>query len=152
MGANPHAYSQSKAAVYTSGCKIGGMSFKKSFRALPVQLGPYQNARQRRRRRTAAMKVLIAAAVGGLAAGTLGAVNESGGAVSIASTGRGIAVSLGLARKNTPMPGAHYSPVAMTRAQRALCLSTSANLATAPIWTATVMGSRASRIGAEKSA
>lgn len=108
MGANPHACSPSKVAVYTLRGKIAGMGFKKPFRALPVQLGPYQKARQRRRRRTATMKVLGAAAVGGLVVGTLGAMNESGGAASIASSGRGIAASLGLARKNTPMPGAHY--------------------------------------------
>lgn len=91
------------------GIKLVGMSFKKPFRALPVRLGPYQRAQQRRQRRATALKVLGVAAAGGLTIGVLGALNANGGAASVGSATRELAVSLGIARKNTPMSRAHYS-------------------------------------------
>ncbi|HZF42328.1 MAG TPA: excalibur calcium-binding domain-containing protein [Sphingomonadaceae bacterium] len=85
------------------------MSFKKPFRASPVRLGPYHRAQQRRQQSIVAAKVLSVAVAGGLAVGLLAAVNANGGLTVIGSAGREAAVFSGLARRNTPMPGAHYS-------------------------------------------
>lgn len=85
------------------------MSFKKPFRASPVRLGPYHKAQQRRQQSITAAKVLGAAAAGGLAIGLFTAMGASGSLTGIGSAVREVAVSSGLARRNTPMPGAHSS-------------------------------------------
>lgn len=85
------------------------MSFKKPFRASPVRLGPYHKAHQRRQQGIVAAKVLGLAAAGGLMMGLLTAMSANGSFTGIRSAVQEVAVSSGLARKNTPMPGAHYS-------------------------------------------
>lgn len=85
------------------------MSFKKPFRATPVRLGPYHKAQQRRQQSIAIAKVLGVAAAGGLAIGLFTAMSGNGSLTEIGSAVREAAVSSGLARRNTPMPGAHYS-------------------------------------------
>ncbi len=85
------------------------MSFKKPFRASPVRLGPYHKAEQRRRQSIKAAKVLGMAAAGGLTIGLISAMSGTGSLTRIASAAREAAVSSGLTRENTPMPGAYYS-------------------------------------------
>ncbi len=85
------------------------MSFKKPFRASPVRLGPYHKAQQRRQQSIKAAKVLVVAAAGGLMMGLFTAMSANGSLTGIHSGVREVAESSGLARKNTPMPGAHYS-------------------------------------------
>lgn len=85
------------------------MSFKKPFRASPVLLGPYHKAKQRRRQSIKVAKVLGMAAAGGLVIGLVSTMSAPGGLTQIASAARKAAVSLGLTREHTPMPGAYYS-------------------------------------------
>lgn len=86
------------------------MSFKKPLRASPVRLGPYHKAQRCRQQESIkAAKVLAIAAAGGLMMGLFTAMSANGGLTGIRSAVQEVAVSSGLARKNTPMPGAHYS-------------------------------------------
>lgn len=89
--------------------KRAWISFKKPFRAIPVRLGPYHKAQQRRQQSIAAAKVLGLATAGGLVIGLFTAADPSGSPTEIGSIVREMAVSSGLARKSTPMPGAYYS-------------------------------------------
>jgi len=79
------------------------MSFRKPFRAPPLQpLSPYDRAQARRERTRFAAKVLAASAAGGLLIG----------AVSVPAVREQIAaapVALGLARARVPQPGDYWA-------------------------------------------
>lgn len=84
------------------------MSYRKPFRAVPIREGRrYRQAREQRQQSTAA-RFLSGAALAGAVVG-LGSVaaTESGRSI-IVDTMKPIAVSAGIVRANSPLPGAYY--------------------------------------------
>lgn len=61
------------------------MSFKKSFRAAPVRLGPYHRASERRKQIVRTVRILGIALVGGIVGGSLMALYERGSAPRVAA-------------------------------------------------------------------
>jgi hypothetical protein len=82
------------------------MGLKKSFRAVPFQLSPYELEEQSSKGRWFAARLFVGAVMAGLAIGFL---SSNTGSVQLASGARDLAVSEGLMRKNRPMPGAYYA-------------------------------------------
>jgi len=84
------------------------MSFKKPFRAVPiVPIAPYR-ARARRRKHAGVAKALGFAGLAGVFAGTLAAVGPADLAAAAGSGLKELAVSQGLARRNTPAAGDYW--------------------------------------------
>jgi hypothetical protein len=75
---------------------------------MPIKLGPYYLAEQRKRQRIFGAKVLGFALAGGLSVGAVAALGSNGGLDAAASYAREVAVSHELIRANTPPPGAYY--------------------------------------------
>ena len=84
------------------------MSFKKPFRAIPVRLGPYHRALERRKHVSIVAKVIVLAIVGGLIAGSLMGLYQQGYLSKWATSVHDGAASRGIIRKR-PQPGDHWS-------------------------------------------
>ncbi len=85
------------------------MSFKKPFRAVPVRLGPYHQAKQLRQQLSWVAKIMGMAILSGIGMGCLMGIYQRGDLSRIPSAASEFAISLGLTRRSTPQSGDYWS-------------------------------------------
>ena len=85
------------------------MSFKKPFRSTPVRLGAYQRSKLRGQQLSGAAKTFGIAMIGGIFAGGLMHLSDTGKLTEIPAAALQFAASRGVVRARSPQSGDYWS-------------------------------------------